>query len=811
MSLPARKPFRSAAAKWAALLFLLLTLPAQAQEAGARAAGRALPPDTPPPRIVWVFLRPGVAETSLPAGPPTNRGAAARAAKLPTRAAPVTPETLLRIRAAGARIRYASRWLGAVSAWADSATLERLRQLPEVQEIRPVRASLAEPLLAAAARGSLTSAAAVTAGTAHGPASPPTEAGNELTAATSPLEQLGVPGAHALGLTGNGIVIALLDTGFSREHEALDSARVKAAWDFLGGDSVVANQPGDHPDAELRGTWVWSLLGGNRPGRLVGPAPGATFVLAKVDDVAAFPRADEDRWVAGLEWAVDSMGARIVSSSLTYKAFDDGFRYGEADLNGDVSVASIAADEAARRGVLVVNAMGDAGPAPFSLFAPADADSIIAVGAVDSLGQAWRESSRGPTADGRIKPDLAARGVDVLAASARGRTSYDQVSGTSIATPLIAGAAALLLEAWPELGPMDVRRALSLSASRARAPDNAVGAGVPDVASAVVFPEGISSLRVLGIAGAGTLTSLSPEFQWAVPRVHPRAGPVRYRLEISSDSQFASILYRDSVVNAFSIRLRQALHPRDGLWWRIVAETGGGVRRIAAQQAPLTLPPWVRLKTLNSPSGTFTAAVRPRLVWSALTALPPVGPLTFDVQVVSAQTGEIVQLFPGLTDTTVTAEPLAYNHPYRWRVIARSPLGAADTVESVAPFVVTSTDQPPATLLYQNFPNPFPRPGRDTEITEIWFDLDRRTLVELAVYDLRGRLVRRLVPLAGCAAVELDPGLYGREGLGRPDPCVLTAWDGRDEEGRGVPSGVYLLRMRTSAGTQIRRMLFLPD
>jgi hypothetical protein len=146
-------------------------------------------------------------------------------------------------------------------------------------------------------------------------------------------------------------------------------------------------------------------------------------------------------------------------------------------------------------------------------------------------------------------------------------------------------------------------------------------------------------------------------------------------------------------------------------------------------------------------------------------------------------------------------------------VIARTQLGAVDTMESTAPFVVTSTQQPPATLLHQNFPNPFPRPGLGRTTTTILFDLAQRTRVELAVYDLRGRLIRSLIPSApACGTVTLDPGIYGRDGdLGSQDPCVLTEWDGRDSDGRAVFRGVYILRLRTVDKEEIRHMIYVAD
>ena len=623
------------------------------------------------------------------------------------------------------------------------------------------------------------------------------------------LQQLGVPAAHRLGFSGAGVRIALLDQGFDARHESLASLRVLPGGtrDFVADDAGVGPEPGDPPGSAKHGTAVWSLVGGYRPGQLVGPAFGACFLLARVDDAAADPRADEDRWVAALEWA-ESLGARIVVAPIPFRVFDD-FAYRDDELNGDVARSTRAADEAAGRGVLVISAVGDAGPAAGTLRAPADGDSVIAVAAA-SADTAARFSSRGPAADGRIKPDLAAPGVSIPAASAAARNAYELRTGTAMAAALITGAAALLLEAWPDLSPMEVREALILSASRAGRPDHALGHGIPDVASAILFPRGILPDVVAGASG-GVFTTLAPVFRWDAPAIHPRAGAVRYRLEIATDPQFEQVIYADTTSDT-SLALRRPLRRARELWWRVVAETEVGVRHASPPAGPLQMPAWVRLDSLNRPSGMFIRTTRPRLAWSPIDAPPPLGPLEFDVQILSALTGEVVQTIARLKETAVTVpEPLAYNHPYRWRVIARAAGEVADTVESAAPFVVTSTTQPGATVLYQNFPNPFPRRDLGETSTTIWFDLARHGPVELAVYDLRGRLVRRLIPAAGCGRVELPPGLYGREGLGSDDPCVLTRWDGRDDAGREVPPGVYILRLRASGAQQTRRVLFLPN
>jgi hypothetical protein len=114
------------------------------------------------------------------------------------------------------------------------------------------------------------------------------------------------------------------------------------------------------------------------------------------------------------------------------------------------------------------------------------------------------------------------------------------------------------------------------------------------------------------------------------------------------------------------------------------------------------------------------------------------------------------------------------------------------------------------TVLFQNFPNPFPSADDGQGDTRIWFDLSARSPVELSVFDLRGRLVRRLIPRSGCSEVVLDPGLYGRDETATPDPCMQLDWDARDDGGNVVPTGVYLLRLKAAGTETVRRIVYWP-
>ncbi len=274
---------------------------------------------------------------------------------------------------------------------------------------------------------------------------------------------------------GDPLLICVLDTGFRLDHEAFDHLSVVAQYDFIQYDSVTSNEEGDHAEQDKHGTIVLGALAGYSPGELIGPAWGAEFLLAKTEIKEVEIQIEEDKWVAGLEWA-DSAGADIVSSSLGYIDW-----YTPDMLDGDTPRCTRMADIAAGHGVLIVTAMGNEGiSGDTTLIAPADADSIIAVGAVDRDGVRAYFSSRGPTADGRTKPELMALGRGVYTVDWGTSAGYTRGDGTSLSTPLIAGLCAQLLEIDPGMGPIDIRQSLRETSSQSDAPDNYYGYGIPD-------------------------------------------------------------------------------------------------------------------------------------------------------------------------------------------------------------------------------------------------------------------------------------------------------------------------------------------
>jgi PKD repeat protein len=297
------------------------------------------------------------------------------------------------------------------------------------------------------------------------------------------LDQISVPPVHDKGFNGEGVIVAMFDTGYRKDHqtfaEAFSSGRVLAEWDFIFNDGNTQNEPEDTPSQHNHGTYTWSALGGTTAGELYGPAYGASFILAKTEDIRSETPVEEDNWMAAVEWA-DSIGAQVISSSLSYSDW-----YSYSDFDGETAVTSIAANLATSMGIVVCNSMGNSGPSAGTLGAPADAFEILSCGAVNSSGNLASFSSRGPTADGRIKPEVCAQGVSTYCASPGSITGYTYVGGTSLSTPLIGGAVAVLLSARPSMTPQAVRLALMHTASQAGNPDNNYGWGIMNLVQAL--------------------------------------------------------------------------------------------------------------------------------------------------------------------------------------------------------------------------------------------------------------------------------------------------------------------------------------
>lgn len=294
--------------------------------------------------------------------------------------------------------------------------------------------------------------------------------------------QIGAVCLHNAGYTGSGMVIAVIDAGFRDVdlHPVFDSLhaynRILGTWDFVAGDTSVYED-------NSHGAMVLSCMGGNIPGTIVGTAPHAQYWLLRSEEAATEYIVEEYLWSCAAEYA-DSVGADLINSSLGYTTFDDPAQnHTYADMNGDIAPCTRAADYAASRGIVVVNSAGNSGSNSwFYIGAPADADSILAVGAVNVSGTIAGFSSHGPTSDNRVKPDACARGENCVIVDLGG--TIQTGNGTSFASPVLCGAVACLWQAHPSMSNMTIVNTVRQAGSMYANPDSAYGYGIPDLCAA---------------------------------------------------------------------------------------------------------------------------------------------------------------------------------------------------------------------------------------------------------------------------------------------------------------------------------------
>ena len=288
---------------------------------------------------------------------------------------------------------------------------------------------------------------------------------------------------HARGYQGSGKVIALLDAGY-RATDTLsgfnflwDNNRILGYRDFVDPDGDIFNS---HP----HGTYVLSVMGGYLPGRYSGAALGASFWLLRTEDASSEFRIEEYNWMAGAEFA-DSVGADIINSSLGYTRFDDPSQnYEYSDLEGQTTIVARAANKAFSRGILVVSSAGNYGAQSWRYIgSPADAHGSLAVGGTNNQGQRVNFSSVGPSADGRVKPEIMAQAQGVSVLNLMGSTG--NANGTSFSAPLVAGMAACLWQKYPRATNEQLRNAIIRSADRYMKPDSLYGYGIPDFGKAI--------------------------------------------------------------------------------------------------------------------------------------------------------------------------------------------------------------------------------------------------------------------------------------------------------------------------------------
>jgi len=306
------------------------------------------------------------------------------------------------------------------------------------------------------------------------------------------IEMLNAHYLHQAGYRGEGMLVAILDAGFYKVNElaAFDSIRqnnqIKAVYDFVDDDTTVY-------DAATHGMMVLSTIACNMPGEFVGTAPKADFLLLRTEQVSSEYIIEEHNWAVAAEYA-DSLGADIINTSLGYNTFDDTLQnHTYADMNGNTALISIAADMAAKKGILVVSSAGNEGFSQWQyITAPADADSVLTIGAVTEDENIAFFSSRGPTSDNRIKPDVCAQGMPAVVIGSNGEVIAS--SGTSFSAPIMTGAVTCLWQAHPNLNNMQIIDAIKKSADRYNHPDTIFGYGIPDFYTAHIYLNSVGEI-----------------------------------------------------------------------------------------------------------------------------------------------------------------------------------------------------------------------------------------------------------------------------------------------------------------------------
>ena len=299
------------------------------------------------------------------------------------------------------------------------------------------------------------------------------------------VEQLNLQLLHNAGFHGQGITLCVIDGGFQNINNlsAFDAVReqILGIYDTTDDRDSVTGPTGSH------GTKCFSTIAAITP-EYQGAATSANYYLIRSEEYYTESPKEMDNWVTAIELA-DSLGVDIVSSSLGYAMFDDQrFTLSYTDMDGQTTRCTQAANIAARKGMLVIVAAGNEGDNTWHyISAPSDAEDIITVGAVDQYDSIAKFSSWGPTADGRTKPEVCARGYQTAVINTM-NSSVVYGNGTSFACPIIAGMAACLWSALPQASNMEIRELIIRSADRYHQPHNQYGYGIPDAWKAYCQP-----------------------------------------------------------------------------------------------------------------------------------------------------------------------------------------------------------------------------------------------------------------------------------------------------------------------------------
>jgi serine protease AprX len=384
---------------------------------------------------------------------------------------PVSASYMSLVKNTGAKIINTSKWLNAILLEATPTQLTNIKALPFVVSVDG-NSSINGLRLAGPLKNKWENS---------------TEIDFNYGTALPQIQQLGADEMHKKDITGKGILVGVFDSGFDRANtiDALrtifSEKRVLETYDFVDRKANVYDEDG-------HGTAVLSCIGANLTGKLIGTAPDASFVLYRTEDVSSESKIEEVYWLLAAEKA-DSIGVDVINSSLGYSTFDNAAQdYKYSDMTGDKTICARAADFAVGVGISVVVSAGNDGNNPWKYVAtPADADSVISVGAVDVNGNISSFSSFGPNFKKNIKPELVARGTGTVVAS--GSNGIGGANGTSFSSPVMAGFVASFKSAYPRIPAMKIKEIMIKSANLYLTPNERFGYGLPSFRKAAVLAD----------------------------------------------------------------------------------------------------------------------------------------------------------------------------------------------------------------------------------------------------------------------------------------------------------------------------------
>ncbi|GHN02889.1 peptidase S8 [Cytophagales bacterium WSM2-2] len=398
---------------------------------------------------------------------------------------PVNKTYVQQVKNTGAKVYFSSRWFNGVLVQTDGAIASAIAGLSCVSKVELVGYGprLSGRMSASQKFGQVQQGAGLQ---------------NQLQLAMIGLDQM-----HADGIHGEGVDVAVFDSGFngidtlSSFKSMFQEGRVRDAFNFVGNSTNVYA-------GYQHGTWVFSIIAGNISGTYLGGAYKANFFLYQTEDAFSEYRIEEYNWLFAAERA-DSLGVDVINSSLGYSTFDDpAMDYTYKDVDGKTSVISRAAQKAIDRGIVVVNSAGNEGNTSWRyLTPPADVNGVIAVGSVEPALNHSSFSSVGPSADGRIKPDVSALGdYSVMISPAGG---IQMGGGTSFSSPAVASLAAGLKQVFPQASAKEIYTRIINSATRSANPDNELGYGIPNYSIAKNLTEFTEEFEIYPNPATGLL------------------------------------------------------------------------------------------------------------------------------------------------------------------------------------------------------------------------------------------------------------------------------------------------------------------